>query len=154
MNVPKQKENFTNACYHPSNKGSAICNRNRKSKDYTDLIQLIECKESGSKNCEIFSGAKSILEDVLNVSQDDAERERIKYTVTGMLNISKRQASKQSGIVRLSERAQKFHAASEKVRDIETKNNHCMILEQKAYISRIGADEREFYNDNEADSIS
>ena len=69
-----------------------------------------------------------------------------------MLNISKRQASKQFGIARLSERAQKFHAASEKVRDIQTKNNHCMILEQKAYLSRIGADERELFNVDEADS--
>ena len=149
-----KKKIFTNVCYHPSNKGSAICSRNRKKQRLHRFDQLIECNEFGSKNCDIFSGAKSILEDVLNVSQDDAEREKIKYPVTGMLNISKRQASKQFGIARLSERAKKFHAASENVRDIQTKNNHCMILEQKAYLSRIGADDREPFNVDEADSIS
>ena len=67
--------------------------------------------------------------------------------------LSAREALEKFGIKGLSQRAEKFKEASKKVKKIQTKNECYMILEQKAYLSRIGVDEKHFI-DRESDSSS
>ena len=92
-----------------------------------------------------------MLEKILAVSESEAKKARLKYAVTSLLNVSAREALEKFGIKILSQRAEKFKEASKKVQKIQTKNECYMILEQKAYLSRTGVDEKQFI-DRESDS--
>ena len=81
---------------------------------YTKLIELIKNKEFAST--APLTNAKSLLEEILAVSENEAEKARLKYAVTSLLNVSAREVLEKFGIKRLSQRAEKFKEASKKVK--------------------------------------
>ena len=81
-----------------------------------------------------MTNAKSLLEEILAVSECEAEKARLKYAVTSLLNFSAREAMEKFGMKRLSQRAEEFKEASKKIKKIQTKNECYMTLEQKGVL--------------------
>ena len=74
--------------------------------------------------------------------------------MTSLLNVSAREALEKFGIKRLSQHAEEFKEASKKVQKLQTKNECYMILEQNAYLSRIGVDEKQFIGNKTTNGTS
>lgn len=71
---------------------------------------------------------------ILDTTESEAERHRLKHTIASAYNLSRRQASSLYNIARMQKRATDISEASQKVREIYEMHNYLAKIEQRAFL--------------------
>lgn len=109
--------------------------------------------------------SKEEFNKILDTTESEAERNRLKHTIASAYNLSRRQASSLYNIARMQKRATDISEASQKVREIYEMHNYLAKIEQRAflishrvnfdsYIQTSSSESESESEDDEADSIA
>ena len=132
-----------------ANEGVFIVER-RDEQFYSTMMATIQNltrrKEDEPRNIDLVN-------DILFLADNEAEKERIKYAISSTQNISRREAHKRYGISGMKHRGEKISNALDTKRNIQRINEAFMRIEMRAFLEREAVD-REGYLTASSDESS